>query len=201
MVLSFARPSIRNYRASERDHERAQAHRARHGREARFAQARIGQAIHALAPDVPDAMPGTSQAYDKCEEHPMAEVPITIACGNYDRMPGDQRRPREGRRLRRQLTCRSIPRKFSFALSSFQEFDVAEIFVLELHPHRGGGDLGLCRHSGLRVAAVPPFRHLCPRGCRHRNAGGPARKAHRPAGIPDHRRGLDARHACSTNTA
>ena len=86
------------------------------------------------------------------------------------------------------------PEEIFFRAFRYQEFDVSRAVVLELHPHRGGRHLRLCRHPGLRVAAVPALRHLRARRRRHRETRRPARQARRPAGIPDHRGGLDARH-------
>ena len=53
----------------------------------------------------------------------------------------------------------------------------------------------LRRHPGLRVAAVPALRHLHPHRPRHQDAGRPQGQDDRPAGIPDDRECLGARHA------
>ena len=53
----------------------------------------------------------------------------------------------------------------------------------------------LRRHPGLRVAAVPALQHLHPHRPRHQDAAGPQGQDHRPAGIPDDRERLGARHA------
>ena len=53
----------------------------------------------------------------------------------------------------------------------------------------------LRRHPGLRVAAVPPLQHLHPHRPRHQRPGRPQGQDHRPAGIPDDRQCLGARHA------
>ena len=126
----------------------------------------------------------------------MAEVPITIACGNYDRTKAikDGRVKVEGCAVN---YLPLYPEEIFHRAVQIPGVRRRRDVVLELHPHGGGGHLGLRRHPGVRVAAVPALRHLCARRRRHREAGGPARQAHRPARIPDHRGGLDARHAAA----
>ena len=123
----------------------------------------------------------------------MVEVPITIACGNYDRT----RAIRDGRVKVEGCAVTYLPlypEEIFFRAFRYQEFDVSELSFSSYIRTVAAGDLGLCRHPRLRVAAVPAFRHLHPRRFRHPHARRPARQAHRPAGIPDHRGGLDARH-------
>ena len=59
----------------------------------------------------------------------------------------------------------------------------------------GAQRFALRRHPGLRVAAVPALQHLHPHRPRHQDAGRPQGQDHRPAGIPDDRECLGARHA------
>ena len=123
----------------------------------------------------------------------MVEVPITIACGNYDRT----RAIRDGRVAIEGCATTYLPlypEEIFFRAFRYQEFDVSRALVLELHPHGGGGHLRLCRGAGLRVADLPAFRHLHSHRCRHPQPGRPARQAHRAARVSDHRGGLDARH-------
>jgi len=80
----------------------------------------------------------------------MVDVPITIACGNYDRT----RAIRDGRVPVEAVpspTCRSNPEEIFFRAFRYQEFDVSEIFYFS---------------SYIRtVAAAPPpisaFRPSC----------------------------------------
>ena len=126
----------------------------------------------------------------------MAEVPITIACGNYDRTKAiiDGRVKVEGCAVN---YLPLYPEEIFHRLFKFAGVRRRRDVVLELHPHGGGGHLRIHRHSGLRVAHVPAFLHLCARRRRHQQARGSARQAHRPARISDHGGGLDARHAAA----
>ena len=65
----------------------------------------------------------------------------------------------------------------------------------QLSADDGARRRALRRDPGLRVAAVPAQRHLHPHRPRHQNAAGPQGQDHRPAGIPDDRERLGARHA------
>ena len=109
---------------------------------------------------------------------------------------GDHRRPRQGRGLRRQSTCRSIRRRFSTAPSNSRSSTSPSFRsrATSAGRRRHLGYIGIpafvsriFRHSGIYIRTDAGIKH----------AGGPARQAHRPAGIPDHRRGLDARHAAA----
>ena len=123
----------------------------------------------------------------------MVEVPITIACGNYDRT----RAIRDGRVKVEGCAVTYLPlypEEIFHRAFKFQEFDVSEISFSSYIRTVAAGNVGLYRRPGFRVADFPPFRHLHPQGCRHREAGRPARQAHRRAGISDHGGGLDARH-------
>ena len=123
----------------------------------------------------------------------MVEVPITIACGNYDRT----RAIRDGRVKVEGCEVTYLPlypEEIFFRAFRYQEFDVSELSFSSYIRTVAAGDSAYVGHPRLRVAAVPAFRHLHPRRLRHPRPRRPARQAHRPAGIPDHRGGLDARH-------
>ena len=96
----------------------------------------------------------------------MVEVPITIACGNYDRTRAinDGRVKVEGCAV---TYLPLYPEEIFHRAFKLPGVRRLRAVVLELHPHRRGRHLGLCRHPGLRVAAVPAFRHLRPRRRRH----------------------------------
>ncbi len=51
-----------------------------------------------------------------------------------------------------------------------QEFDVCELSFSSYLRTVDAGNVALCRHSRLRVAPVPPFRHLYPHRPRHSRA-------------------------------
>ena len=80
--------------------------------------------------------------------------------------PRDPGRPRQGRGLRGHLSAALSGGDFlpRLPLPGIRRLGAV---VLELHPHRRGRHFGLCRHPGLRVAAVPAFRHLRARRRRH----------------------------------
>ena len=127
----------------------------------------------------------------------MPEIPITIACGNYDRTAGDQGRPRQGRRLRRHLSAALPGGDFPPRL---QVPGVRRLRDCRSRATSRTVAAGTSAYIGIPAFVsrhLPPFRHLHPQRRRHQQAGGPARQAHRPARVPDHRGGLDARHAAA----
>ena len=90
----------------------------------------------------------------------MVDVPITIACGNYDRT----RAIRDGRVKVEGCAVTYLPlypEEIFFRAFRYQEFDVSELSFSSYIRTVAAGTSRLCRHSGLRVAAVPAFRHLC----------------------------------------
>ena len=123
----------------------------------------------------------------------VVQIPITIACGDYDRTRAikDGRVPVEGCAV---TYIPLEPEEVFFRAFRYQEFDVCELSFSSYLRVTDAGHVGLYRHSRLRLARVPPFRHLCPHRPRHPHAAGPQGQDDRPAGIPDHRGGMDARH-------
>ena len=123
----------------------------------------------------------------------VVQIPITIACGDYDRTRAikDGRVPVEGCAV---TYIPLEPEEVFFRAFRYQEFDVCELSFSSYLRVTDGGQVGLYRHPRLRLARVPPFRDLCPHRPRHPHAAGPEGQADRPAGIPDHRGGMDARH-------
>ena len=126
----------------------------------------------------------------------MVDVPITIACGNYDRT----RAIRDGRVKVEGCDVTYLPlypEEIFFRAFRYQEFDVSELSFSSYMRTIAAGTSAYVGIPAFVSRHVPPFRHLHPHRCRHQQAGRPARQAHRPAGIPDHRGGLDARHAAA----
>ena len=126
----------------------------------------------------------------------MVEVPITIACGNYDRT----RAIRDGRVRVEGCAVTYLPlypEEIFFRAFRYQEFDVSELSFSSYIRTVARG-FGLRRHSGIRIAAVPAFRNV-----RARRSGirTPAdlRETRRAARISDH--GGICAASCSTNTA
>ena len=130
---------------------------------------------------------------DPAREASMADVPITVACGNYDRTARDQdgRVKVDGCAL---TYLPLYPEEIFHRAFKFQEFDVSELSFSSYIRTVAAGTSAYVGIPGVRVAHLPPLRHLYPQGRRHQHARGPARQAHRRARIPDHGRGLDARH-------
>ena len=129
------------------------------------------------------------------------KIPITIACGDYDRTRAikDGRVPVEGCAV---TYIPLEPEEVFFRAFRYQEFDVCELSFSSYPARRPtAASPPYTRHPRLRVARVPPFRHLYPHRPRHPHAAGSEGQDHRSAGIPDHRRGMDARHPRRTNMA
>ena len=124
----------------------------------------------------------------------MVDVPITIACGNYDRT----RAIRDGRVKVEGCAVTYLPlypEEIFHRAFKFQEFDVSEISFSSYHPHGGGRQRAA--YIGVPAFVSRIFRHsgiYIRKGAGIEQAGGSARQAHRRARIPDHRGGLDARH-------
>ena len=100
----------------------------------------------------------------------MVEVPITIACGNYDRT----RAIRDGRVKVDGCAVTYLPlypEEIFHRAFKFQEFDVSELSFSSYLRTVAARHLALYRHSGLRVAHLPPLRHLYPHRRRHPQAG------------------------------
>ena len=123
----------------------------------------------------------------------MADVPITIACGNYDRT----RAIKDGRVKVDGCAVTYLPlypEEIFLRAFSYQEFDVSE---MSFSSYIRTVAAGTSAYVGIPAFVSRIFRHsgiYIRNGRRHQQAGGPARQAHRLAGIPDHRGGLDARH-------
>ncbi len=123
----------------------------------------------------------------------MVEVPMTIACGNYDRTQAirDGRVKVEGCAV---TYLPLYPEEIFHRVFKFHEFDISEMSFSSYIRTVAAGTSAYIGGAGLRVADFPPFRHLHSQRCRHHQARRSARQAHRRAGISDHRGGLDARH-------
>ena len=96
----------------------------------------------------------------------MVEVPITIACGNYDRT----RAIRDGRVKVEGCAVTYLPlypEEIFFRAFRYQEFDVSELSFSSFIRTVAAGNCAYVGHSGLRVADFPAFRHLHSRRCRH----------------------------------
>ncbi len=126
----------------------------------------------------------------------MVEVPITIACGNYDRT----RAIRDGRVKVEGCEVTYLPlypEEIFFRAFRYQEFDVSELSFSSYIRTVAAGNSAyvgipafvsrLFRHSGIYVRADAGIR--APADLK--------RQARRLAGISNHRRGLDARHAAA----
>jgi len=108
--------------------------------------------------------------------------------------PADHRRAGAGRGMRGNVSA-ALSRGDFLPRLPLPGIRRLRTFLQQLSAHGGGGNVRLCRDPGLRVAHLPPFRHVHSPRRRHRGANRPARQARRPARIPDHRGGVDARHA------
>ena len=119
---------------------------------------------------------------------------LSLSVCDYDRTAAifDGRAPIEGCDV---TAVANSPEESFHRAFKFQEFDVTEISMSSYLLSRGAQRLALRRDSGLRVAAVPALQHLHPHRPRHQDAGRPQGQDHRPAGIPDDRERLGARHA------
>ena len=98
----------------------------------------------------------------------MVDVPITIACGNYDRTSAirDGRVKVEGCAVN--LSAALSRRRFSTAPSSYQEFDVSELSFSSYIRTVAAGTSAYVGIPAFVSRHVPPFRHLYPQRCRHR---------------------------------
>ena len=96
----------------------------------------------------------------------MVDVPITIACGNYDRTRAiqDGRVQVEGCAV---TYLPLYPEEIFFRMFRYQEFDVAEMSFSSYIRTVAAGTVRLHRNSGIRVADFPPLRHLCSHRRRH----------------------------------
>ena len=126
----------------------------------------------------------------------MPEVPITIACGNYDRVQAikDGRVKVDGCAV---TFLPLYPEEIFFRVFRYQEFDVSEI---SFSSYIRTVAAGTSAYIGIPAFVSRIFRHsgiYIRKGAGISKPGGPARQAHRPARVPDHRRGLDARHAAA----
>src|SRR5215831_14858678 len=115
----------------------------------------------------------------------MVEVPITIACGNYDRT----RAIRDGRVKVEGCEVTYLPlypEEIFFRAFRYQEFDVSELSFSSYIRTVAAGNSA--------YVGIPAF---VSRLFRHSRAGRPQGQARRIAGISNHRRGVDARHAAA----
>ncbi len=124
------------------------------------------------------------------------DVPITIACGNYDRTQAikDGVVKVEGCAV---TYLPLYPEEIFFRAFRYQEFDVSE---LSFSSYIRTVATGTSAYIGIPAFVSRIFRHsgiYIRRGRRHPHAGRSAGQAHRAARIPDHRGGLDARHAAA----
>ena len=112
----------------------------------------------------------------------MVEVPITIACGNYDRT----RAIRDGRVAIEGCATTYLPlypEEIFFRAFRYQEFDVSELSFSSFIRTVAGGTSAYCRGAGLCLTDLPAFRHLHSHRRRHPQPGRPARRAH---GLPEY---------------
>ena len=126
----------------------------------------------------------------------MPEIPITIACGNYDRVQAikDGRVKVEGCAVN---FLPLYPEEIFHRVFKFQEFDVSE---MSCSSYIRTVAAGTSAYIGIPAFVSRLFRHsgiYVRKGAGIEQAGGPARQARRPARVPDHRGGLDARHAAA----
>ena len=123
----------------------------------------------------------------------MVDVPITIACGNYDRTEAirDGRVKVEGCAV---TYLPLYPEEIFHRVFKFQEFDISEI---SFSSYIRTVAAGTSAYIGVPAFVSRIFRHsgiYIRKGAGIEQARRPARQAHRRAGISDHRGGLDARH-------
>ena len=111
--------------------------------------------------------PGQAQA--DALRSAMVEIPITIACGNYDRTSAirDGRVKVEGCAV---TYLPMYPEEIFHRAFKFQEFDVSEISFSSYIRTVATGTSASCGHSGLRIADFPPLGDLHPQGCGHRGS-------------------------------
>src|SRR5882672_4851378 len=130
----------------------------------------------------------SSTTHPRQQEGSMADVPITIACGNYDRTAAirDGRVKVDGCAV---TYLPLYPEEIFHRAFKFDEFDVSE---LSFSSYLRTTTAGTSPYIG-----IPAFLHLHPHRCRHPHARGSTWQAHRLAGISDHGGGLDARHAAA----
>ena len=123
----------------------------------------------------------------------MVEVPVTIACGNYDRT----RAIRDGTVKVEGCTVTYLPlypEEIFHRVFRFAEFDVSE---LSFSSYIRTVAAGTAAYIGIPAFVSRIFRHS---GIYVREGAGIKKTARftgqagRRAGISDHRRGMDARH-------
>ena len=104
----------------------------------------------------------------------MADVPVTIACGNYDRA----RAIRDGTVKVEGCDVTFLPlypEEIFHRAFKFQEFDVSELSFSSYIRTVAMGTSAYIGIPGFRIADLPPFRHLYPQRRRHRETAGSAR--------------------------
>ena len=122
----------------------------------------------------------------------MSKLPLTFACGLYDRMLALHTGEVQVEGVDLNFLVDDNPRNIFDRMAAGQEFDAAEFSSSEYVSRFVAKAMPVRRHSGVRLARVPAQLHLRQQEA-HQVAEGPRRQAHRRAGLHHDRRDLHPR--------
>ncbi len=106
----------------------------------------------------------------------MSNLPLTFACGLYDRMLALYTREVVPEGIDLEFVAIDDPRKIFDQMVTHRAYDASEMSASEHVAMMAPGNSGLRRHSGVPLARVPPLVHL--RQCdADQEAEGPRRQA------------------------
>ena len=130
----------------------------------------------------------------------MSKMPLTFACGLYDRMLALHTGEVQADGIDLNFLVDDNPRKIFDRMAAGQEFDAAEISSSEYVSRFVAGRVPVRRDPGVRLARVPAQLYLHQQAA-HQVAEGPRRQAHRRAALHHDGGDLHPRAASATSTA
>ena len=122
----------------------------------------------------------------------MSKLPLTFACGLYDRMLALYTGEVQVEGVDLNFLVDDNPRNIFDRMAAGRRIRRRRILQLRIHLALRRQGMPVRRHSGIRLARVPPQLHLHQQQA-HQVAEGPRRQAHRRAGLHHDRRDFHPR--------